>query len=275
MFTTLRLSHDPSRALHTIHLFPAASLEAGILPILSAQVLQEMETALDQIAGLADDDAGLSHVVISSDAPVFALGADLGAVIEHVRRKERSELTQYLRAACRFAHRIHGHLHPRVHTMALVQGTAMGGGFEIALACETLVAERGVKFGLPEIAFGSFAGCGAYSYLARLVGQTTAGRMLVSGNKLTSDQLHDLGVIEHLADQQQGWDTVNAIVDRQRAAGSAVAALKRVRQLVNPVTLQELEDIADIWVDTTMSLPEEHLAVMEQLVRAQGKRVRA
>lgn len=275
MFKTLLLSHDPALALHRIELFPPAALAAGVLPCLSSQVIEEMEEAMDRVAALADDEPGLSHLIMSSQAPVFILGADLAAVVAHLKAGNRSELSAYLRQACRFAHRLHGHLHPRVHTVALVQGTAMGGGFEVALACETLIAEAGVKFGLPETAFGSFAGCGAPSFLARLVGPTLALRMLGGGQTWSAEDLQTMGVLAHCEASGQGEAKALALVAQQRRAGTPAIALKRVREALAPVSLLELERIAEVWVDTAFLLSDRQIATMEKIVQAQGQRVQA
>lgn len=268
-YRTVALHSDPAQALHRLELFPRAALAQGVLPALSLEVLEEGLKALAAVAGQADDEPGLSHVIVHSGAPAFALGADLAAVVGHLERAERSELRHYLHTGCQFAHALHGALHPRVHSMAVVQGTAMGGGFEVALACETLVAERSVKFGLPETVFGSFAGCGAPSFLARLVGPTLALRMLRSGKTWQSEDLQAVGILEHLVDPGQAMDRAIALVQAQRAAGSTLLSLKQVQAVLNPVPLEELKAVADIWVEGIFSLSPAQRHTMRAIVDKQ------
>lgn len=272
-FQTLRFSSDLEQAIHRIELFPPEKIALGLRPTLSEQVVDEMEQALDLVADHADKDDRLTHVVFSSLAPVFCLGGDLTTLVACRREHKTAELTNYVIKACRFGYRIHGHMHPRVHSVALVEGTAMGGGFEMALGCETLIAQEHTKFGLPEIHFGSFAGVGAYSFLARLVGSTQAGKMLLSGANYSGEQLLSMGVVDHLAPKGQGWMTALGVMGQQKGAAGAFMAHKRLKNTVNPVTLTELEEVAHIWVDTIMGLPENQLQKMEQLIAAQKQRV--
>lgn len=273
-FDTLTLTIDTATSIHRIELYPPEQLAKGLAPSLAEKVIDEIEMALDAVANYADHDDRFHHVVFSSQAPVFCLGGDLTTLVRCRREKRVSELTDYVIKACRFGYRIHGHMHDRVHTIALVQGTAMGGGFEMALGCETLVAEEGVKFGLPEIHFGSFAGVGAYSFLARLVGETQAGKMMLSGATWTAEQLLAMGVVDAVAPKGEGLGCVQKLAGIQKKAAGAFLAHKKIKKLVNPVTLTELEEIAHIWVDTIMNLSEDQVKTMENLIAAQRDRVK-
>ena len=78
-------------------------------------------------------------------------------------------------------HHLHTGLGGDVRTIALVQGDALGGGMELALACHHIVAEEGVEMGLPEVLFGLFPGMGAYSFLSRRVSPQMAERIILEG----------------------------------------------------------------------------------------------
>src|SRR5690606_14589060 len=91
-------------------------------------------------------------------------------------------------------HLLHTRLHPDAHTIGLVQGDALGGGFELALACQTIVAERGAQMGFPEVLFGLFPGMGAYSLLSRRVGPKRAEEMMLNGVMYSTEELHAMGI---------------------------------------------------------------------------------
>ena len=272
---TVHLESQPENGLHIIHLFPKDAIAAGVAPSLSEHVIDDMEAAMDKVAQAADEDEQLTHLIFKSDAPVFCLGGDLATMVRCARDKNHAELTDYILKGCRYGYRIHGHLHPRVHSIAVVAGAALGGGFEVALGCETLIAEKGVKFGLPEVMFGSFAGVGAYSFLSRLVGETIAGRMMVSGKTYLSEQLCQMGVLDDLAEKGGGLEMALKLAADQRLGGSTFMAMKKVKARLNPVSFDELQDIALIWVDTVMHLPEHQLVKMETLIKAQLRRVKS
>ena len=85
-----------------------------------------------------------------------------------------------------------------------MQGDALGGGFESALASNVVIAEKGVKMGLPEVLFNLFPGMGAYSLLSRRVGTARAEQMILSGRLYTSDELFEMGVVDILAEKGEG-----------------------------------------------------------------------
>src|SRR3712207_4090014 len=95
-----------------------------------------------------------------------------------------------------------------VITVALVQGDALGGGFECALAHDLIVAERSAKFGLPEVLFNLFPGMGAYSFLSRRIGRQAAERMILSGRVHTAEELHEMGLVDVLAPDGEGEEAV-------------------------------------------------------------------
>src|SRR5437667_431780 len=84
-------------------------------------------------------------------------------------------------------------------TIALVEGEAMGGGFESALSASVLIAEESARLGFPEILFNLFPGMGAYSLLRRKVGRRTTEEMIYSGALYTGRRLYDMGVVDVLA----------------------------------------------------------------------------
>src|SRR5207253_10633183 len=100
--------------------------------------------------------------------------------------------------------RIHNYQSSAMATISLVQGDALGGGFECALSSDVIVAEESAQMGLPEILFNLFPGMGAYSLLARRIGMRAAEELILSGRVLPAQQLHEMGVVDVLAPDGQG-----------------------------------------------------------------------
>ena len=140
-----------------------------------------------------------------------------------------------------------------MHTVALIQGDALGGGLEMALACHTIVAEEGVGMGLPEVLFGLFPGMGAYSFLCKRVSPRQAEKMILSGEVYSSEEMYRLGVVDVLVPKGQGESAVQDLIGQ-------------------PVSYEELMGITEVWVDTALALGDKSLRTMERIVRAQTRR---
>jgi DSF synthase len=211
----------------------------------------------------------LHYFVMGSRIPgIYNLGGDLGLFAQKIRNGERANLTTYAHS-CVDALWVDA----PVTKIALVQGDALGGGFEAALACNVIVAERSAKFGLPEVLFNLFPGMGAYSFLSRRLDGQRAEKLILSGKVFTAEEMHEMGIVDVLAEDGDGQRAVQEYIDRHARRHNAYRAVMQVRQRVNPVTIEELRDVTDIWVDAAMRLTEADLRKMVRLTAAQDRRL--
>jgi DSF synthase len=216
----------------------------------------------------------IRYMVWASRLPtIWNLGGDLRLFAHLIRERDRDRLLAYALEVVREGHLNAVNLHLPVITISLVQGDALGGGFEAALSSNLIIAERSAKFGLPEVLFNLFPGMGAYSFLARRIDPAAAERMIFSGRIYSAAELHEMGVIDILAEDGTGERTLYDYVRRNERAHHTHCAIYRVRQRVHPVTFEEMADIARIWVDTALQLQEADLRKMERLVVAQNRRM--
>jgi DSF synthase len=153
----------------------------------------------------------------------------------------------------------------------LVQGDALGGGFEAALAASVLVAEESSRLGFPEILFNLFPGMGAFSFLSRKIGRRAAEELITSGTIYSARQLYDLGVIDVLTPDGTGRAAVEGFIRRHSKNLNGRQGFERARSEVDPVTAHELLRVVEIWADTALRLQERDLKVMERLIRAQAR----
>lgn len=215
----------------------------------------------------------LKYVVWGSQTPgVWNLGGDLKLFASLIRSQDRTALTEYAYKVTQEGFANWVSLNLPIITVAMVQGDALGGGFEAALSSNLIVAEKSARFGLPEILFSLFPGMGAFSFLARRTTPATAQRMIMSGRIYTGEELHELGVVDILAEDGEAQSTFLDYIARNKRRHAAHRAIIKSRQRYHPLTLQEMRDVADIWVDTAMSLTESDLRKMERLVAAQDRR---
>ncbi|ESR23866.1 enoyl-CoA hydratase [Lutibaculum baratangense AMV1] len=218
--------------------------------------------------------AAVRYFVQGSSLPgIYNMGGDLAFFASCVRHGDRARLRRYAYDCVESVHAVSVGLDCNVVTVALVQGDALGGGFEGALSCNVLIAERQAKLGLPEILFNSFPGMGAYSFLARRLGTAGAERMILKGQVLSADEMFEMGLVDQVVDEGQGAAAVQAFLSDSDRGYATREALYRIRQRVNPITIQEMRDITDIWVDTMMCLSDADLRRMELLQAAQTRRL--
>jgi len=242
-------------------------------PDLLAEIKDLPETLPQLGVGKAIDSGTPCFLVYGSRVPgIFNLGGDLDLFRKLIQARDRLGLEEYARACIDVSYLVSTGFGLPLTTISLIQGTALGGGMEGALAANLVVAERGVQMGLPEVLFNMFPGMGAYSFLSRRLGINETERVILSGKTWQAEELHDLGVIDILAEPGQGETVVRQYIsERQRRSPNAAMALQQVRKLMNPVSYAELEQIAMVWVDAALRLKERDLKIMDRLVRSQNK----
>jgi DSF synthase len=219
-------------------------------------------------------DAPFSWFVMGSAVPgIYNLGGDLGHFAQRIRSRDLDAMRHYGHVAVEAIHRNAVAFDAPIVTMALVQGDALGGGFEHALSFDLIVAERSAKMGLPEILFNMFPGMGAYSFLSRRMTRDKAEALILSGRVHTAEELYEMGVVDVLAEDGQGQAAVIDYIARHNRKHNAHQALYRARRRVNPVTLDELIDVVDIWAEAALNLTEADLRKMDRLCAAQNRRL--
>ncbi len=217
-----------------------------------------------------------SWFVMASAVPgIYNLGGDLGHFAQRIREGDLDSLRHYGHVAVKAIHRNTTAFDAPVITMALVQGDALGGGFEHALSFDMIVAERSAKLGLPEILFNMFPGMGAYSFLSRRIDRKRAEEMILSGRIYSAEELFEMGVVDVLAEDGQGEQAAQDYISRHNRKFNAHMATYRARRRANPVTLDELIDVVDIWAEAALNLSEADLRKMDKLCNAQDRRLAA
>jgi DSF synthase len=243
-------------------------------PSYTMGLLGAMKRSLEQAQAICrSGNARLNYLVTGSRLPgIYNLGGDLPHFATLIERGDRETLRRYAHACIDVQYLRAAKAHQPYVAISLVQGDALGGGFECALADDVIIAERGTKFGLPEVLFGLFPGMGAYSFLSRKIGDALAERMMVSGKVYTAEDLHEIGLVAMLAEPGEGEAAVRRFIKADQRAFRARTALSRIRQRVEPVTRRELLEITDTWVDAALTLDSGDLRKMRRLAAAQDRR---
>ncbi|MBS0337569.1 MAG: crotonase/enoyl-CoA hydratase family protein [Proteobacteria bacterium] len=214
------------------------------------------------------------YVAASRIPKVFGLGGDLALFLLLIKARDREALAHYARLCIDNVYaRIRNYDCPTLTTISLVQGDALGGGFETVLSSDVIIAEESAHMGLPEILFNLFPGMGAYSLLARRIGMRAAEDLILSGKVLPARKLHEMGLVDVIAPDGKGEAAVNEWIAKQARRRNGMQGILRARQHVFPVTREELDGIADTWVDCALRLDDRDLRKMGMIVEAQMRRM--
>ncbi len=131
---------------------------------------------------------------------------------------------------------------PRKPLIAAVEGWALAGGCEVALACDLIVAARDAKFGIPEVKRGLVAGAGGLIRLPRRIPAGIAMELALTGDPLPAEDAHRLGLVNSLTEPGEALDGARKLAARIAVNGPlAVAVTKQV------IIAQQDWDMADAW----------------------------
>jgi DSF synthase len=214
----------------------------------------------------------IKYAVLASAVPnVFNLGGDLALFRACIEARDRAALVSYGERCVDNLYPWHRNCELPLTTISLVQGEALGGGFEAALSASVLIAEESARMGFPEILFNMFPGMGAFSFLVRKVGRRTAEELITSGAIYTARQLFEMGVVDVITADGTGEAAVEAFIRKHARSGNGRQAFEQARNEVQPVTRDELMRVVGIWADAALRLQDRDLRMMERLVRAQQK----
>jgi enoyl-CoA hydratase len=189
------------------------------LNALNAEVIAGLGAAIDEAAA----SGARCLIFTGAGDKAFCAGADIkelqGATpLDHKRLLERGQRT---------FDRLAGLAIPSI---AAINGFAFGGGLELALACTFRLASSNARVGLPEIKLGLTPGYGGTQRLPRVVGETAALEMIMTGRQVTASEALELGLVSHVADQ---GDVVAAAKAFARTfTGFSLPVLKMVRDAV-------------------------------------------
>ncbi len=184
---------------------------------LSPELMDQLATAVEGF----DADPEVRCVVIAGTDEVFAAGADIRAL------RERTFEESLRHPAASFWRRLTACKTPLI---AAVSGFALGGGCELALLCDLIVASETAAFGQPEITLGIIPGGGGTQRLARVVGKQRAMELVLTGRRIDAHEAERLGLVNEVADSRD-W-LQRAMELAQRIARRPPIAVRLAKQAV-------------------------------------------
>ncbi len=215
----------------------------------------------------------IKYFVNASQTPeIYNYGGDLNLFSEFIAKKDGDGLFEYAKICIDIVYMNAVNLHLPITSVSLVEGDALGGGFEAAISCNITIVEEHSHMGLPEIRFNLIPGMGAYSFLARSVGIKMAEEIIASGKVYDATTLHEMGVITQVVKRGEGEKAVNQYMKRNNRLFNGMQAIQAARQRYAPLDYEELIDITKIWVDAALRLEPKDLKMMKKLIDAQNQK---
>jgi DSF synthase len=202
---------------------------------------------------------------------MYNVGGDLNFFVECIQNGRREALRAYARACVDCVHAASRGFDTGAISLAMVEGSALGGGFEAALAHHFVLAQRDARLGFPEIAFNLFPGMGGYSLVARRSGMKLAEELIYKGESHTAEWYAQQGLVDELFEPGQSYLAVRTFIDTLQPRLNGVRAMLRARQRVMQLPRSELMDITEDWVDAAFCLQPKDVAYMERLVQLQNR----
>ena len=200
------------------------------LNAISSEMLRHLERRLDQIEG---DQEVRAAILTGAGEKAFVAGADIGEYAEG----GRDEFVRYQQESRRLFSRLDRFPKP---VIAAVNGYALGGGFEIALCCDVILAARTALFGLPEGTLGLSPGGGGTQRLTRVAGPFVAADVLLSARRLTAEDAFRLGLVAEVVEPDALLDA--ALAKAEATSKVAPLASREMLELVRTAMEAPLED---------------------------------
>ncbi len=191
------------------------------LNALNREVLAQLQAAFETAAG----DPDIRCVVLTgAGSRAFVAGADIVEIKDH----EPGNIGEYVQQGHELMNSIENLGKP---VIAAINGFALGGGCELALACTLRIAASTAQLGLPEVGLGLIPGFGGTQRLSRLIGRGRALEMMLTGVPVNADQARDWGLVNAVAEPEDLADEVNALA--VKLARSAPCAMEAILQAVH------------------------------------------
>ncbi|MBA3415785.1 MAG: enoyl-CoA hydratase/isomerase family protein [Chloroflexia bacterium] len=190
------------------------------LNALDAETFRDLLTALDAL----EADRGVGVVIMTGRGRAFVAGADITGYVDRT-------VTEYV-AFQRLGRLVFDRIERlRQPVIAAVNGFALGGGFELVLAADLVVAADDAKLGLPEAKLGLLPGGGGTQRLPRLVGRNRAKELLMTADFISAEEARQLGIVNRVVPAAELMTAAHALADR--ILKRAPLAVEMAKQLVN------------------------------------------
>lgn len=179
------------------------------LNALTPSTMRELSAALEQIA--AREDVGVA-LLTGAGEKAFVAGADISEM-RHMTAVQAMEFSLYGQGVLERIERL-----PQP-VIGVINGYALGGGCELAMACDLLIAADTARFGQPEVNLGIIPGNGGTQRLPRLVGRNLAKEMVLTGEMISAQRAYEIGLVNRVVPRAELMNAAREMADRILSKG--------------------------------------------------------
>ena len=213
---------------------------------LGSASLEELEKFAVALDGMQAEAHAL--IICSELKPGFCAGADLRELYERSQAMEKNEAARGVRD---FLERIHRVLNlidaAPLTTIAAVHGVTFGGGFELALACDLIIADKMARFCFPELRLGLIPGFGGIPRLKRDLGNAVVRDLLLTGRSFNATKAQQIGLVSQVVGEGEALRAARATAAQLGKFDRATAAA--AKKFIKPIPLEELRREIDIFCE--------------------------
>jgi len=198
------------------------------LNALNTQFFKEMDAVIASLSS----DVNVKIMIITGSGKAFVAGADIAEMV-YKTKEEGSAFSRIGQHTFRSLEKM------KIPVIAAINGFALGGGLELAMACDFRIASSKAKFGQPEVNLGLIPGYAATQRLSRLTGLGNALFLLMTADMITSDEALRIGLIQKIVEPEQLMEEVMNIAKNILAKGPN--AVKKVKKVTRQGILMDFE----------------------------------
>jgi enoyl-CoA hydratase/carnithine racemase len=208
--------------------------------------LEELESFVKVLPALINDAHAL--IIHSTQKAGFSAGADLRELFQRGHEMEKSAALSGVREFLERIHVVMNELDAApVTTIAAVHGVTFGGGFELALVCDIIIADRMARFCFPELRLGLIPGFGGIPRLKRDLGNAVVRDLLLTGRSFNVMKAQQIGLVSQIAAEGEALRVARATASQVGKFDKRTAAA--AKEFVKPIPYEELKREIDIFCD--------------------------
>ena len=228
-------------------------------------MLEELEVFVGALGALASETS--SCIIYSARKSVFSAGGDLRELYHQAASVPEKERPKGIRS---FLERIHGVMNALdaapFATIAAVHGACLGGGLELALTCDFIIADKMARFAFPELRLGFIPGFGGIPRLKRDLGNAVVRDLLFTGRTLNATRAHDVGLVAQLVGEGEALRIARSTA--AQAAKYDPVARAAAKEFIKPIPHEELKQEIDIFCE--LFTRPEVMAALKKFVEGSG-----
>jgi enoyl-CoA hydratase/carnithine racemase len=211
---------------------------------IGSATLQELEQFVEALATMTDDAHAL--IIHSTLKSGFCAGADLRELYHRSQELAKAERVTGIRDFLERIHRVMNAIDSSpLTTIAAVHGVIFGGGFELALTCDMIIADKMARFCFPELRLGLIPGFGGIPRLKRDLGNAVVRDLLLTGRSINATKAQAVGLVSQLATEGQALRVARSTAAQIKKFDRATSI--RAKQFIKPIPYDELREEIEIF----------------------------